>query len=364
VLLALACVTLNGVAAPQPAAHSTPTAGDVRELFEKGDYAQALRQATVALSAKGAAAALDRYELLVLKGESQLRLKNNKDAAEAFDDAAGCAKDEHEAALARSMAELARRAKGLVYTIPATKDRPAKTIDISVRDQRPAAFAALFEQNKPKVAAEVKAARGSGKLPAMFDAFRLLFDLRALELAGTGTDTQTAVIAGDLTERAAALMGRSVGDMGKTVDKLTELAWRVIERGAAVPGAGLVPTHTGRQGLDRDQVALLRRIISDCERMGAVAMDLKKLFPGEQADALRNIRDDADGVASRARQLADTRWTLEDEAGAGADWGQPAAVGPQSAMDKPRGGTNRIQKTNDPGNRSAGPRGVSTAGPR
>ena len=125
-----------------------------------------------------------------------------------------------------------------------------------------------------------------------------------------------------------------------------------------------MPTHTGRQGLDRDQVALLRRIISDCERMGAVAMDLKKLFPGEQADALRNIRDDADGVASRARQLADTRWTLEDEAGAGADWGQPAAVGPQSAMDKPRGGTNRIQKTNDPGNRSAGPRGVSTAGPR
>jgi hypothetical protein len=143
--------------------------------------------------------------------------------------------------------------------------------------------------------------------------------------------------------------------------KITLWAWGLVARGVVVRGGGPVPPATGRRGLDRDQVALLRQIAADCERMGAVAMDLKKLFPGEQADALRTIRDDADGVASRARQLADTRWTVEEE---GAGWGPQAAVGPQSAMDKPRGGTNRIQKTNDPGNRSAGPRGVSTAGPR
>src|SRR4051812_1284616 len=89
--------THSAVAAPKPApaqpaapaGRSVPSAGDVRELFEKGDYTQALRQAGVALAAKGENAAPDRYELLVLKGESLLRLKNNKDAAEAFDGAAG-----------------------------------------------------------------------------------------------------------------------------------------------------------------------------------------------------------------------------------------------------------------------------------
>jgi hypothetical protein len=334
----------------------------VRELFDKGDYTQALRQAGVALAAKGKEAAPDRYELLVLKGESLLRLKNNKDAAGAFDDAAGAARDDHDAVLARSMAELARRAKGLAYTLPPKKGEPAKAIDISVREQRPAAFAAMFEESRPKVAAAVKAARNSGKLPPMLDAFRTLFDLRALEIAGTGADTQTATIAADLTERAAAHMKRAVGDMSKTVDKLQEYAYRSFEQGA--PGAGgFQPVASGLMGLDNDQTAQLRQIASDCNRLGAVAMDLKKTFPGDQADALRSIRDDADDVATRAKALADVRWqdyrTGSGYAGADPNYGQPQ---PQQAP--PRGGTNRIQRTADPGNRAAGPRGVSTAGPR
>jgi hypothetical protein len=340
--------------APAPAAgHSVPTPGDVRELFEKGDYAQALRQATIALSAKGSAAAPDRYELLVLKGESQLRLKSNKDAAEAFDDASRCAKDDSEAALAMSMAELARRAKGAVYTAPAKKGEAARTFDITVRERRPAAFAAMFEESRPKVAAEVRAARGSGKLPAMFDAFRTLRDLRALELAATGADTQAAAFAADLTERAAELMARAVSEMGKTVEAVKTATLRAYDLSVQAKG-----------GVSNDNLALLRQVAGDCDRIAAVAADLRKVFPGLAPDALRAVGADATAVAAEARTVAGYTWS--DGVGYGPEqsfgpqgYGQPGAGQPP-----PHGGTNRVQKTNDPGNRSAGPRGVNTAGPR
>jgi hypothetical protein len=352
--VALVCATLNVLAAPNPAGKSVPTAGDVRELFEKGDYAQALRQATVALSAKGAAAAPDRYELLVLKGESQLRLKNNKGAAEAFDEAAPCAKDDLEAALAMSMAELARRAKGQTYTAPPKKGEAAKTFDVTVREQRPAAFAAMFEESRPKVAAEARAARGSGKLPAMFDAYRTLRDLRALELAATGADTQAAAFAADLTERAAALMARAVNDMAKTVEAVKTATLRAYDLSVQAKG-----------GVTPDNLTLLRQVAGDCDRIVAVAADLRKVFPGLAPDALRAVGADAAAVAAEARSVAGYTWA-DGVGGYGPEqafdpqgYGQPGA-----GQQPPRGGTNRIQKTNDPGNRSAGPRGVSTAGPR
>src|SRR3954465_14052837 len=182
-----------GAPAPPPAPDSSPTADSIRTLVEQGQYPQALAQANRALAVKGAAArGYNRYDVLVLKGEALLRMKNPAAAASAFDDAAGFAAEEKAWALARSMAELVRRSKNLTYT-PALAPAPApapgaaapKAFDVTDKSQRTPAFAAMFEESKPKVAAAVKAGATSSSLPDVLEVMRKLADLRTLELAAT-----------------------------------------------------------------------------------------------------------------------------------------------------------------------------------
>src|SRR4051812_45077353 len=171
-----------GAPAPPPAPDSSPTADSIRTLVEQGQYPQALAQANRALAVKGAAArGYNRYDVLVLKGEALLRMKNQAAAASAFDDAAGFAAEEKAWALARSMAELVRRSKNLTYTpalAPAPAPAPApgaaapKPFDVTDKSQRTPAFAAMFEESRPKVAAAVKAVATSSSLPDVLEVMR------------------------------------------------------------------------------------------------------------------------------------------------------------------------------------------------
>src|SRR3954451_23777631 len=135
-----------GAPAPPPAPDSSPTADSIRTLVEQGQYPQALAQANRALAVKGAAArGYNRYDVLVLKGEALLRMKNPAAAASAFDDAAGFAAEEKAWALARSMAELVRRSKNLTYTRalappPAPGAAAPKAFDVTDKSQRTPAF--------------------------------------------------------------------------------------------------------------------------------------------------------------------------------------------------------------------------------
>jgi hypothetical protein len=322
--------------------------GDVRDLFEQAEFQRLLQQVSRALVAKGEAAkGYDRYELLVLKGEAHLNLKNPAASADAFDDAAGVAPDEPSAALARSMAELVRRTKGQPYAPPTKKGQPAPApIDVLDRKQRPAAFAALFDEYEPKVTAAVKAASISGKLPPILDAFRMLYDLRSLERAVSGEDTKTVALAAPLTGRARSLMSRAVSDMSKRVAEVQEETLRAYDLGV------------GRGGVSRDNVALLRQIAADCDRITGVTVDLKKVFPGDEADALRTLGADAAAVAAEARNVAGMRW---DDAGM---YDNQQQAGQLPANRRP--GTNFIQRPNRGrgGEGTAANRGVGTGGAR
>jgi hypothetical protein len=343
-------VATAGAAPPPdraPAADRNPGMGDVRDLYEQGDYPRLLQQVARALAVKGKAAKdYDRYELLVLKGEGHLNLKNPAASAEAFDEAAKFAADEQSAALARSMAELVRRTKGQPYTPPARKGQPPPApIDVLDRKQRPAAFAGLFEEYEAKVKAAVKTASDSRQLPPILDAMRMLYDLRWLELAVTSKDTTTVELAAPLTGRAQSLMSRAVKDMSRTVEEIKEATLRAYDLGVS-----------GKGGVARDNQAALRQIASDCDRITAVTVGLKRVFPGDQADALRTLGDDAAAVATEARNVLGYNWS---DAGM---YDQQAQNGYAPADRKP--GTNSIQRPNRvrPGQAVPPNRGVGTGG--
>jgi hypothetical protein len=334
-----------------PAADRNPTMGDVRDLYEQGDYPRLLQQVSRALAVRGQAAKdYDRYDLLVLKGEGHLNLKNPSASAEAFDEAAKYAADEQAAALARSMAELVRRTKGQPYTPPAKKGQPPPApIDVLDRKQRPAAFAGLYDEYEAKVRAAVKTASASTQLPPMLDAFRMLYDLRWLELAVTSGDARTVELAEPLTVRARSVMARAVSQMSKTVDDVKEATLRAYDAGLLRSG-----------GVTRDNKAVLRQLAADCDRITGVAVDLKKVFPADQADALRTLGDDAAEVAAYARNVLGIHWddagmTYDDGAGQG---------GYVPANREP--GTNFVQRPTRgrPGQAAPPNRGVGTGGIR
>src|SRR5688500_1528910 len=118
---ALAAAAVSPAAAPAP-----PTADEIRETVEAGDYRGALKAIAKALSAKGAAAAegSDRYALFMLKGECLVRLGSNVYAADAFDDAREVAAQNRERAAEAKASELVvRRAKKSNYVPTTGADR-------------------------------------------------------------------------------------------------------------------------------------------------------------------------------------------------------------------------------------------------
>src|SRR3712207_2633533 len=67
------------------AAPASPSQADIQRAYEAKDYQQVVQLVSKVLPLKGkAAVAYDRYELLMLKGEAHLQLKQPKAAGDAF----------------------------------------------------------------------------------------------------------------------------------------------------------------------------------------------------------------------------------------------------------------------------------------
>ena len=375
-LVACVCalgVTLSARAAP-PAARAlepAPTTDAIYASFEDADYPKVLRQIAAALATKGdAAEAYDRHELLVLRGETQLRMKNFAAAAAAFDEAAKETKLEEKAAVARATAELLRRSKKGAYTPPAKQGMPeSKPLDVTDPAARRQAFAAMFDESRPRVEAAARSAWQSEKVPAMLDAFALLRDLRALEIAATGESPESAATARDLGGRFRTLFERAVLRMGKTVTALETSASAETQEVASV-GGRMVRVGSGPNGLEFEQAELLRQIAIDCDRVRTLAGELRSLYEGgDEVAALKKLSDDAAAVADGARQLLGVNWReyYRPEAyvapGAASAEGVWNTDGPPTGGPR-RGGTTSVQRPAPKGNPAAGPRGVGTGGRR
>ena len=312
-----------------------PTWTEMRESFEAGDYPRTLQQVARALAVKrDAARDYDRYELLILKAEAHLRLKNTAAAAAAFDEAAKSATHARGAAVGTVSAELVRRSRNLQYTPPAQKKEkgaaaagPAEPIDITDADGRARAFTAMLEDAKGKVVAEVKAARAAATLPPIVDALAMLRDLRLLELAAEDEGGAAAEMAAGLAERARALVERPVQQMAEQVAKIEEAASR--EYTDYTPrrnpgGARVTRVTSGVTGPSAAQSAELRRIVAECrgihESIARIAVVLlgraegrpvakrgddqdAGVLGGAVLDELAAVAKDADIVRGRAQEV-------------------------------------------------------------
>ena len=80
---------------------SGPSAEQLHQMFNQGNYADVLKQLRAVLAVKDAPG-YDQYDLLTLKGETLLRMKVDTEAADSFRDAAKVAKSSDQASLENS----------------------------------------------------------------------------------------------------------------------------------------------------------------------------------------------------------------------------------------------------------------------
>lgn len=307
--IALLVACLSVFASNVRAANPDPLAQveEAKAAFEKGDYNETLRLIGRLTALKGKAAeGIDRYELLMLKGESHLKLKSTTNAVDAIEAAAKAAKeaqDDKAAADARALVVLVKRSKNLQFTPKLTVDKRTKKdpIDITDLKQREEAFDALYAEEKATVRPKVLAAEKRKDLKPVAVALKDVVALKDLEVAATGKDAETKETIQQLVDRAHKLMARGLDDMTRRTERIAERANELVQYTVERPGGGF-ETRTKRAGIDRDDGNELKNIINDCKRVIQECKNLTESFT-EDVEPFEDLEDQARQTGERAHDV-------------------------------------------------------------
>jgi len=318
-MILLSLTLLGGVPARAQETPSTgpaplPTAAEVRKEVDGAQYRDALKNILRILDLKGQPAAVyDRTEMLLLRGECQLQIRQIQAAQEALDAAVkeargvnGVPPNPENAGKALALSALITKSPSMMYT-PKTRTGPLapKPINILDRTARPAAYKALFVDALADVETKVRALQLVQTMPPILDAAKSVAALRALEKAGTGDDAQSKVLAGDLTNHAAALLASSMGGMTSAADAIgagANLVYTLpIQRVDMVTGARYIDQAPRRRGLVNDDGARLKSIQQTTAQIITACQDLDLLL--DARDTFKSLAADANTLTQKAGKI-------------------------------------------------------------
>jgi hypothetical protein len=288
-----------------------PTPAEVHKLVDDGQYRDALKDLLRILDLKGPpAAAYDRAEMLQLRAECQLQLRQTQAAQASLDAVVKEARGNNDVppnpdrlGQALALSALVAKSTTMLYT-PRNHTGPLapKPINILDRAARPAACKALFDDSLADVKTKVRTAQDAAAMPPILDAAKAVATLRALEKAGTGDDVQSKPIAAELATRAVMRLGNSVADLSGTVRTIADAANLVysapVQRVDRVTGVRTLDQISRRRGLVGDEPARLKSIRQTCAQIITACLDLQLAL--DASDDFNAIANNADAVAQRA----------------------------------------------------------------
>jgi hypothetical protein len=305
------------------AAAQPPSQDDIKKAFDAKDYQQVIQMVSKVLPLKGkAASAYDRYELLTMKGESLLRLKQPKAAGDAFVAAAKETDDPLKAATARATQRILREAKGqtlrrrFAKKSDGTGAQSADTADVFDPAQRDAAFRIVYDDLKTASEAKIKEGMRARTLPPISEAIDVMNDLHDFEVAATGGDAEQSQTRRELVDRARKLIGKELGRMERDVQSIENSASSVARERYVSSGGGstLAGGYSGtedtsvivyRKGLTpqdrtdlKDAIVTSKKIIETCTSLER-ATDTKASESDELIDRAKEIGRVADKMLSK-----------------------------------------------------------------
>jgi len=294
-----------------------PSQNDVRRTFDRGDYNGTLQKLARVVGLKGeAAAGYDKYALWMLKGESHLRLKQIKQANDAFGMAARETDDDVEGATARALQRLLGESKAFqVKRRFPRRGEKVHTADVLDPDQRDQALRILYEDAQVEAQPKVKAALKARTLPPIAEALELATGGRDLELAVAGADGELADARAGLTQRAKQLIDRELSEMREKVEAIREDANKTLERRAyrgsrSGRGGGSYQRIIKRGLTDKDRRDLAE-IIEQCRKIIPTVDSLAEATEGTATDFDKLIKATKE-VGNLADRTLNDRYRLDD----------------------------------------------------
>lgn len=271
-------------AVARPGPEPLPSTDDLRVLFEQGKYADLLKQLPRVMVLRGKAAEpYNRYDLLMLRFETHMRMKAQAPAAATLDDALEVTDDPKKVAYCKSVDLLLKRSKGFQYTPGAHRKAKGTPIDIVEPGPRKEALKALLADEMAVVTPKVEKALDGQSLGDIAGAVQLLQGLDVLEQAAeTGEDAQRMVV--DLRTRGAALMAKAVQRMQARHDEIFKHANEMVRYVVNTPafGGGAQQQVRYRQrGLESRDYKELKEIVATCEKLIPNARGLAKATGGK-----------------------------------------------------------------------------------
>jgi hypothetical protein len=215
-LLAAATLLVAG------AAPSNVSLDAARADAARGDHRAALQKIAALLAPSNDPQPADRYELLMIKAESQLQLKDRLGSVSSFRSAAKAAGEVGQLAAARANALIIERSSAGQYK-PALAIGEAP-IDVVSPESRKTAMARLQQELWTKNARDVEQAMRADTLPPIERVFTTVADAYCLEVAATGDARQTGPAMRELGGRAFRLMGDEISRCARVVDQMSQLA--------------------------------------------------------------------------------------------------------------------------------------------
>lgn len=286
------------------AAQSSPPRGteEARASFEAGDYPACLRKVASLLSSNAVKRdSPERHDLLMLRGECLLRLKQRGPAAEAFEKAAAVTKgrgDLPRTANAAAFAALVKASPDLKYK-PKSGSR-GSAIDVVEPEARREAMAALFEDLKKQLAPDVAKALQDKSLTSTQRRLKQFWELYAVEFAATGAAASTEATLQDLGGHARQLIADELDRLISRLEHLSDLAGEPVWGRDVMAYRGLKTTEQNEIRQAADYLMEIQRTVENGRR---IAQALGRT--GENWDALL-----ADCAVARdaAQQAYDRRY--------------------------------------------------------
>ena len=270
----------------------------VRAAMAAGEYQSAQKQIDQRLFPTPTDPA-KRYELLMLKGECRLQLKERAGAITAFKSAAKAAGSAAELAAARANALIVERSTSGRYVSRAGSG--GEPIDIMAMDSRKRAMNELRGEMWSQYKSKVEAAARAEQLPPIEAAFTPLADMYCLELFAAGQAAETGAVMQELGSRAYKLMQIEVTKCGSRVDYLNQLA--------NSSGADARGWSTGRMGLTSQQRDEVKTMLAYLNKIGQRAIEYRGIAArmGGNEGKWETMVADVVGLTAEAESLYNDR---------------------------------------------------------
>ena len=241
---------------------------EVRADIASGDYRTALKKIDKELFPSSAGEKSgERYELLMLKGECKLQLKDRIGASSAFKAAAKAAGNVNELAAAHANALIIDRSASGRYS--PRLGSGAEPIDILPMESRKRAMTALQGEIASQYKPQIEAALRADKLPPLEQVFPRIAEMFFLESFAIGEPTETGQLMRELGSHAFKLLQMEVSKCGSRVDHLNQLA-----NSSGVTSRGW---DSGRLGLTSQQRDELKTMLPYLVKMRDRASEYRRI---------------------------------------------------------------------------------------